>query len=125
MSRTVFLAALVCAGPAIAETQYFARASDVPLPPGFAEIDEGWAMVVDGGQLTEMRAAGPTPAAAVRTFYIESLSALGWSLSPQANDDLVFLRGREQLLFSLSAPRGGATLLRARLLVQPASMNAD
>ncbi len=82
-------------------------------------------MAVDGGQLTEMRAEGSRPAAAVRAFYVESLPALGWSFSPQANDDLVFLRGREQLLFSLSAPDAGVTLIRARLLVQPASMSDD
>ncbi len=125
MSRAVFIAALVCAAPAAAETAYFAAASDVPLPNGFAESGEGWTMAVDGGQLTEMRAEGSRPAAAVRAFYVESLPALGWSFSPQANDDLVFLRGREQLLFSLSAPDAGVTLIRARLLVQPASMSDD
>ncbi|MBL8546622.1 MAG: hypothetical protein JNL81_09155 [Hyphomonadaceae bacterium] len=127
MSRFVFTAALVCAAPAFAETAYFAAIPDVPVATGLAESPNllaSFAAGEDSG-LVMAAAHGATTPANVRAFYMDSLSALGWAYQPAAPDqDLTFLRGRERLVLHIE-PRDGGTYLGVRLIVRPASMNAD
>jgi hypothetical protein len=124
VSRFVFAVALVCAAPASADVAYFASIEDLPLPPGFVE-DEA-AMAFDGaeGRLVLAYAEGELSGLAVRDFYYEALPPLGWSVSPQPDGALVFVRGREQLSFTVEQ-RDGRTRLGARLVVAPAAMDAD
>jgi hypothetical protein len=120
-----FTAALICAAPAFAEVTYFAAIEDLPMPSGFAELNSGWSMEVEEGRLTEVRAQGNGEVPSVRRFYVETLPQLGWSQSPQLDDTLVYVRGRERLMFSFSAPGGGGVLMRARLLVDAAPPQTD
>jgi len=124
MSRFVFAAAIVFAAPAFAETTYFSAVEDIPLPSGFAE-SPGWSMATEAGALTEARAEGPGGVADARAFYERSLPVLGWSLSVEGDGSLAFIRGRERLMFGFAASSADRTTIRARLLVRPASMNAD
>lgn len=124
MSRFVFTAALICAAPAVAETRFFAAIDDLPLPPGFSELDAGAAFESEGGRIILVHAEGRLSLLEVRDFYCEVLPPLGWAESPQPDGMLVFRRGREELSFT--ADRDGVhTRLGARLIVHPASMNAD
>jgi hypothetical protein len=125
MSRLVLAAALVCAAPAFADAAYFAAIEDLPLPPGFVELDTGWSMEVESGRLTEVRAGGRGDVQSARRFYVESLPQLGWSQSPQLDETLVYMRGRERLMFAFSAPGEGRVLIRARLLVNAAPSQGD
>ncbi len=125
VSRFAFTAALVVAAPAFAEVAYFASIEDLPLPPGFVEMNTGWSMAADSGRLTEVRAQGSGNAHSARRFYAEALPPLGWSPSPQLDDALVFVRGRERLMFSFSEFEEGRVLVRARLLVNGAASQGD
>lgn len=125
MSRFVVPAAvLFIAVPFSADASYFRAIDDLPLPPGFTERDAGAGFDSGAGQIVLVQAEGQLSATAVRDFYDRALPALGWSRSPQPDGALVFQRGREQLSFTVEAA-SGRTLLGARLLVLPASMNAD
>jgi hypothetical protein len=124
VSRFVFLAALLAAAPALAQTHYFGVLEDLPLPGGFAERP-GWSMSTEEGALTEVGAEGPGAVADLRGFYEQSLPALGWSASPQVDGSLAFVRGREYLTFAFAAPGAGRVTVRARLLVRSAPSNAD
>jgi hypothetical protein len=117
------MAVLACAAPASAQTHYFAAIEDVPLPPGFVEGEaEASAFAGEGGRIVLAAAEGELSGLAVREFYHENLPRLGWSLSPQPDDALVFQRGRERLSFTVEST-GGRTWLGARLAVLPASMS--
>jgi hypothetical protein len=124
VSRFVFTAALICAAPAFADTAYFSSIEDLPLPAGFVERP-GWSMATDQGALIEARAEGPGVVADVRVFYEESLPALGWSLSPQVDGNLVFVRARDRLIFAFAAPSADQVSIRVRLLTDPVPTNAD
>jgi hypothetical protein len=124
VSRFAFTAAIVCAAPAFADTAYFAAIEDLPMPTGFVE-SPGWTMPTEAGALTEVRAAGAGSVDETRAFYERSLPPLGWSASPQVDGGLVFLRGRERLMFAFSAPGAGRVFMRARLLMHAAPSNAD
>ena len=124
MSRAVFVAAFACAAPALAQTAYFAAIEDLPLPPGFIEREAAPGFVGEGGRLVLAFAEGELSGLAVRDFYYENLPQLGWSISPQPDGALVFQRGRERLSFTVESTNG-RTRLGARLVVLPASMNAD
>ncbi len=126
MSRALaFASALICAAPAFADAAYFAAIEDLPLPPGFVELDAGWSMEVESGRLTEVRAQGGGNIQSARQFYEEALPQLGWSRSPQLDDALVYVRGRERLMFAFSAPGEGRVFVRARLLANAAPPQAD
>lgn len=123
VSRALFLAALIFAGPAIAETRYFARIPDLPLPPGLAEAEA--AAGFDGhGRIVFAEAVGRADGLAVRDFYYDTLPQLGWSESVEEGA-AVFQRGRERLMFFLIREEGGQLRLRVQLAVQPAAMNGD
>lgn len=125
VSRALILAAAIaCAAPASAETAYFSSIDDLPLPPGFAESAAGSAFQSADGRIVLVAAEGDLAGLGVRDFYYEALPPLGWSESPQSDGTLVFQRGREQLTFTLERI-GARTHLGARLIVRPASMNAD
>lgn len=128
MSReAVFIAALVCASPAWAETAYFSAIPDVPIAPGLDEVLDPVqpSIVAWGSELTLASAHGRTSPEDVARFYRESLSPLGWSFEPSPRaQDLAFIRGRERLNLHIEAQDEG-TFLRVRLIVQPASMDAD
>lgn len=121
MSRALFMVVLACAAPASAQTHYFAAIEDVPLPPGFVE-GETSGFAGEGGRIVLAAAQGELSGLAVREFYYENLPRLGWSLSPQPDDALVFQRGRERLSFTVEST-GGRTRLGVRLAVLPASMS--
>lgn len=125
MSRFVFVAALLCAAPALAETRYFSEIGDLPLPMGFTEVEAATGFNSGQGRLVMVRAEGAGTLQAVRAFYLESLPALGWSFSPSSGGGaLLFRRGREQLTL-IASEFGARTRVTAQLVVQPASMNAD
>lgn len=124
MSRVVFALAIICAAPAWAETRYFSELTDVPMPPGFVESDAAVGFDGAGGRLVVARAIGGPPVAAARDFYLESLPALGWALSPRPDGALVFQRGRERLSFTMRN-ENGRTHLSAELVVLPAPAGAD
>lgn len=125
MSRAVvFASALICAAPALANVTYFAAIEDLPLPPGFAEREAPTAFDSAEGRLVLAYAEGELSGLAVRDFYYEALPPLGWSVSPQPDGALIFVRGREQLSFTVER-RDGRTRLGARLVVAPAAMGAD
>ena len=127
MSRVVvFLGAITCAASAHAETLYFSLVPDLPIPPGLAEMDSsiGPMRFVDGGETFVLHARGETSPEEVQRFYSESLSALGWAFEPGEDAELSYLRGRERLTL-LIAPLSEGTIMRATLIVSPASMNAD
>lgn len=125
MSRVLFAAALIVAAPAFADTRYFAAIPDLPLPPGYAETSAGAAFESAEGRIITASAEGASrDLAAVRDFYEGCLPQLGWSVSPQADGVLVFQRGRERLSFTIERLEE-RTRLGARLVVLPASMNAD
>lgn len=79
---------------------------------------------VDGGETFVLHARGETSPEEVQRFYAETLSALGWALEPGEDAELSYLRGRERLTL-LIAPLGEGTIMRATLIITPASMNAD
>jgi len=122
MSRALFLAALVCAAPAHAETRYFSDIPDLPLPPGFFEVAVAPGFEGDG-RLVFAEAIGASDGLAVRDFYYETLPQLGWSENAE-DGAAVFQRGRERLHFFLIREEAEIRL-RVQLAVQPASMNAD
>lgn len=127
MSRFVFTAALVCAAPAYAETAYFTAIPDLPVATGLAESANQVASFAAGQDsgLVMAAAHGSASPDNVRSFYMDSLSALGWAYEPaQRDEDLTFLRGRERLVLRIE-PQNGGTALTVRLIVRPASMNAD
>lgn len=127
MSRAlIFIAALVCIAPAHAQTAYFSLIPDLPLAPGLAEMDSsiGPMRFADGGETFVLHARGETSPEDVRRFYGETLSALGWAFEPGGDEELSYLRGRERLTL-LIAPLGEGTVMRATLIITPASMNAD
>jgi len=78
----------------------------------------------DGGETFVLQARGETSPEDVQRFYGETLSALGWAFEPGENAELSYLRGRERLTL-LIAPLGEGTIMRATLIITPASMNAD
>ena len=123
MSRALFLAAILIVSPAFADTRFFAAMEDVPLAPGLIE-GAGFQFEEAGGRIIGSTATGRATPAAVRSFYTDTLPALGWSQSPTGTDDLVFLRGRERLTLSIRREGQGAAL-DVRLFTRPASMNAD
>ena len=124
-SVSLVVGVALCASPAFADTLFFSAIDDLPLAPGLSEVAGGWSLDMDEGHLTEVHAAGGGRIEEVRAFYLAALPPLGWSLSPQADQSLIFLRGREKLMFAFGAPGGGRVTLRVRLLQQPASMRAD
>jgi len=128
MSRAVIvIAAIVSAAPARAETAYFAAIPDLPVATGLAESPNllaSFAAGEDSGLLIAS-AHGAATLESVRSFYMDSLSMLGWAYEPSPRDsDLTFLRGRERLVLHIE-PQNGGTALTVRLIVRPASMNAD
>jgi hypothetical protein len=124
VSRFAFAAALVCAAPAFADVAYFAAIDDLPMPLGFVESEAATAFDSAEGRLVLAYAEGELSGLAVRDFYYQALPPLGWSVSPQPDGALVFVRGREQLSFTVEQ-RDGRTRLGARLVVAPAAMDAD
>jgi len=127
MSRVAIVAAvIVCAAPAAAQTAYFRLIPDLPIAPGLSEVEPslGPMAYTDGGQMFVVHASGEAAPADARRFYQESLSALGWAFEGVDEQQVTYLRGRERLTL-LIATVGDATYLRATLIIEPASMNAD
>lgn len=116
MSRVVFLAAILCAAPAFAQTAYFTALDDLPLPPGFSESAPPGVFESAEGRLVALSAEGAGEGIAVRDFYYAALPALGWTESPRADGMLAFRRGRERLTFTVERV-GARTLLGAQVLV--------
>src|SRR5262245_39613532 len=102
MNRFVFIAAMVCAAPAWAETAYFATIPDLPIAPGLEDASDNWEFSGDGARAIGVSARGRAQAEDVRMFYQTSLPALGWALSVGSGgeNETVYLRGREQLSLS-------------------------
>jgi hypothetical protein len=124
VSRFAFAAVLICATPALADVAYFTSIEDLPLPPGFTEREAPAQFESTEGRLVLAYAEGELSGLAVRDFYYEALPPLGWSVSPQPDGALIFVRAREQLSFTVEQ-RDGRTRLGARLVVAPAAMDAD
>ena len=116
MTRFAFIAALICAAPAFAQTAYFTAIDDLPLPPGFSESAPPGVFESAEGALIAVSAEGAGEGAMVRDFYYETLPALGWAESQREDGVLEFRRGRERLMFTVERI-GSRTLLGAQLLV--------
>ncbi len=71
---------------------------DVPLMPELRDVPDA-AVIFDkpSGRLVEAYAEGDVPAAAVLTFYRETLPQLGWSASTESGASAVFFRESERL----------------------------
>ena len=127
MCRFVFAAALLYVAPACAETMYFSAIPDLPVAAGLTETAHQFASFAEAGSadLVLATAHGSASPGSVQRFYNESLSALGWSLEPAPRgEEMTFFRGRERLVLRIE-PSDGGTYLSVRLVVRPASMNAD
>ncbi len=129
MSRfaLVVVAIAAAAAPAQAETAYFTAIPDLPVATGLTEAENQLALFAasDDSGLVIATAHGPATADQVRNFYMASLSPLGWAYEPSLHEtELMFLRGRERLMLSIAQHGAGASL-SVRLIVRPASMNAD
>lgn len=104
--------------------QFSAYIDDLPIMPGLAENDEGYAFdLFQGGRLAEARLGGDADAAVVRGFYSATLTQLGWK--PSADEPYVYNRGRERLIFLVEPRRvrPGARAMRgleAVFVVTPA-----
>lgn len=85
-------------------TQFSAYIDDLPIMPGLAENEDGYAFdLFQGGRLAESRLAGEADAAVVRGFYAATLTQLGWR--PSDAEPYVYIRGRERLIFLVEARR--------------------
>lgn len=126
MSRALFVAALLAAAPACAETRFFSVIEDLPLAPGLEEAGPGFWFDDANGRIVAALARGPARPAEVRRFYLDTLPALGWSFSPGAGVDgeIVFLRGRERLALLIAARDGGSEL-QTRLFIRPTPTQGD
>lgn len=85
------------------------------MPPGFTEHGADARFDGVGGRLLILAAEGDMPVQAVRDFYYECLPQLGWAISPQTDETLVFQRGRERL--TIAATRENDHLLLSVQLV--------
>jgi hypothetical protein len=85
-------------------TEFSNYIEDLPIMPGLAEGDDGYAFdLFQGGRLAEARLAGQAEAAVVRGFYAATLAQLGWKAS--TTEPYVYHRGRERLIFLVEARR--------------------
>jgi hypothetical protein len=102
VNRFAFIAALVAATPAFAETSYFAQIEDLPIPAGLEETSDHVEMTDAGVRMLSSSARGPGSAEQARMYYQQTLPALGWSLSlgSGGENETVYIRGREQLSLS-------------------------
>lgn len=116
MSRFVFLAAIVCAAPAFAETAYFTQIEDLPLAPGLEETGDWFEFSDAGARVLGASARGAAQAEQVRAYYEAALPPLGWALSigSGGENETVYLRGREELSLSF-LQRGEQLELQVRL----------
>jgi len=106
-------------------TEFSSYIEDLPIMPGLAEGDDGYAFdLFQGGRLAEARLAGEAEAEVVRGFYAATLTQLGWKAS--GSEPYVYHRGREKLIFLVEprrargrgrAPRG----LEAVFVITPES----
>jgi len=101
------------ATPARTGTQFSAYIDDLPIMPGLAEDDEGYAFdLFQGGRLAEARLGGDADASVVRGFYAATLTQMGWKPSPA--EPYVYTRGREKLTFLVEPRRARAGARAAR-----------
>lgn len=91
---------VLAAAPAGAESVYLADIDDLPLAEGLVE-DPAARVVFDkpAGRIVEAVARGPVTADAVRSFYAQTLPALGW----QAGEGGIWVRGAEELKIEIGA----------------------
>jgi hypothetical protein len=109
--RTIFflslgLALAVMSSPQATDTDtsYLQILSDVPLAPGLSMEDDSQVdFDTADGRIAEAVAFGPAELQAVKNFYQESLTALGWTrVSPKK---WLFKRDEEQLELSFKEAR--------------------
>jgi len=94
---------------------FFHDLSDIPLPPGFAELpDESLSFDKPEGRIVEAVAAAPavdyTPAS-IRLFYSQTLPSLGWKAA--GNDS--YARQDESLHLATES-RENSLILRLRVM---------
>lgn len=106
------------AGGALAETRFLKDIEDMPLAPGLAEV-EGEGIVFDKpeGRIVRTLARGNVPAAAVRSFYVKTLPALGWVGSGTGTwtGTLAYARERERLEITIESSGDGPVTVRFAL----------
>ncbi len=96
------------AQPSGPRSQFSAYIDDLPIMPGLAENDEGYAFdLFQGGRLAEARLGGEADASVVRGFYAATLAQLGWK--PSDAEPYVYHRGRERLIFLVEPRRARRT----------------
>lgn len=122
MSRALLFAAAVLFAPS-AHAEYFEAIEDLPVAPGLDEATPGFSFDGAAGRIIGASAAGDAPPATIRTFYTQTLPALGWAQSPGVSEqgDLIFLRGRERLALTIAQQANGSAL-RVRLFMRPSSL---
>ena len=98
----VFIVAAMLAVPVFAQT-FVPGFEDVPLMPGLKVIPvSSHVFETPAGRLIEVRAAGTVSAAALETFYRDTMPALGWSRGPDGS----FVRTNEVLVIEHSSAGG-------------------
>jgi hypothetical protein len=112
VSRSVFIAALICAAPAFADTAYFTQIEDLPIAPGLEETSQHFEFSDAGTRIVGASARGAARADQVRAYYQSALPALGWALSigSGGENETVYVRGREELSLSFHQRADGLEL---------------
>jgi hypothetical protein len=86
--------------PSYAEDGFIAGFEDVPLMSGLSVLDgEGMDFDSPSGRIVEVIVQGSVTLTRIKTFYHETLPALGWQ-EVEVNDDMVlsrFVRDQESL----------------------------
>jgi hypothetical protein len=95
----------------------------LPVAPGLEEAAPGFSFDGAAGRIIGASASGEAQPASIRSFYAQTLPALGWSQSPGVSEqgDLIFLRGRERLALTI-APQASGSAVRVRLFMRPSSL---
>lgn len=90
---------------------------DIPVPPGF-KIDFDDALIFDkpGGRIVQIEMTGPGNWQALRRFFLESLTQLGWRRQNTAGDAVSMTRGAEQVTI---VEVGDAENLHLRFEIKP------
>lgn len=93
--------------------EFFAAIEDLPLPPGFVELEaDGMVFESPAGRIVSAVARGPGTAEGVRAFYRGALPPLGWEVRSADR----YRRDEEQLSFTFEPAQGGTLIVRVRLV---------
>ncbi len=90
----------------LAEAQFLGN-TDIPLMDGLIPNEtESFSFDTPAGQIITCTANTPKPASEVKSFYAETLSALGW----QEKAPLKYTRDNDELTLKIAPLKQGSTL---------------